>query len=79
MRMDYYQMEITSGTAIDAQMTCSVELSVMKVQCLEYLNATKDYQKAMEPEVVTFATKIEKYRSVKAQEEGGGQATAKKG
>lgn len=50
----------------------------MEVQTVKYLNATKDYKKSMAQQDVKFVAKEYANRSVRSQQEEGGQATANK-
>lgn len=77
MRMDYYQLAVTSGASFAAQMARTVEAPMMEVESTEYSNATKEYQKALAQQVVKMSAKGEAARSVRAQEEGSGPAAGK--
>lgn len=77
MRMDYYQVAVSSGADFAAQMARTVEALMKEVESSEYVEATKEYQMAMVQKVVKIAVKGEAARSVKAQEEGSESAAGR--
>lgn len=68
MRMDYYQLEVTSGAAFDAEMDRSVEAPMMDVESNEFSDAVRKYQKAMEQQFMKLSKKGEADRSVRSRE-----------
>ena len=77
MRMDYYQISVTSCASFAAQMAKQVRAPMVEVESSKYSNTTKEHQRALSKQVVKIYAKGEAARSVRAQEEGPGSTTAK--
>ncbi|CAN8064248.1 unnamed protein product [Agarophyton chilense] len=77
MRMDYYQLSVSSGAAFAAQIAKTVEVPMLEVESSEYSVATRKYQKTLAHQVVKATSQGEAARSVRAQGEGPGPAAGR--
>lgn len=59
IRMDYCQLDVTSGASFAAQMERTVESPILEVERSEYEMVIRGYQKATATQVVKFAAKVE--------------------
>ncbi|CAN8069834.1 unnamed protein product [Agarophyton chilense] len=67
MRMDYYQLSVSSGAAFAAQMAKTVEALMLEVESSEYSVPTLEYQKVLAHKVVKATAQGETARSVRSQ------------
>ena len=72
MRMEYYQLAVTSGAPFAAQMAKTVKAPMMEVEITEYAHSNKEYQRSLSQQVVKISAKGEAARSLRAQEESSG-------